>query len=63
MAWTPFSAEAIELHILLRKLDKDGRVSEALEAIDAALEKAHREGPSGVTYEEFEARSEPEASR
>jgi ABC-type amino acid transport substrate-binding protein len=55
MAWTPFSAEAIALHIAVGKLDRDGRVSDALSLINAALEKAHRDGPSNTTYEQFEA--------
>lgn len=52
MAWTPFSYEAVQLHALLGRLDKQGRTSDALEAINQALEKAHREGPSNITYEE-----------
>lgn len=61
MAWTPFSAEAIRLHLLLGKLDKQGRTSAALEAIDVALTKAHRDGPSNTTYEQFEAECETQA--
>lgn len=55
MAWTPFSAEAVRLDSQLRKLHDEGRSSAALDAIKQALERAHREGPSNITYEEFEA--------
>lgn len=55
MAWTPFSAEAVRLHSDLLKLNKDGRISEALDLINKALEEAHRNGPSNMTYEQFEA--------
>jgi hypothetical protein len=57
MAWTAFSAEAIDLKLKVLKLERDGRLSEATDAIVAALERAHRDGPSGETYEEFEARA------
>lgn len=57
MAWTAFSAEAIDLKLKVLKLESEGRLSEATAEICAALEKAHREGPSGETYEQFEARS------
>lgn len=57
MAWTPFSAEAIDLKLEVLKLEREGRISDATEVIVAALEKAHREGPSGETYEQFEARA------
>ena len=55
MAWTPFSAEAIQLDTTLRRLHREGRISDALDAINTALEKAHRDGPSNMTYEESEA--------
>lgn len=58
MAWTPFSAEAVELHTLVGRLNKQGRITDALEAINAALEKAHHDGPSNKTYEQFEAELE-----
>jgi len=57
MAWGLFSAEAVKLDVMLRRLHKEGRTSDALGAIVAALEKAHRDGPSGTTYEDFEAQS------
>lgn len=57
MAWTAFSAEAIDLKLKVLKLERDGRLSDATDAIVAALEKAQRDGPSGETYEEFEARA------
>jgi hypothetical protein len=57
MAWTAFSAEAIDLKLKVLQLERDGRLSEATAAIAEALEKAHRDGPSGETYEEFEART------
>lgn len=57
MAWTAFSAEAIDLKLKVLKLERDGRLSEATDAIVAALEKAHRDGPSGEAYKEFEARA------
>lgn len=60
MAWTAFSAEAVELHGRLHRLNEAGRISDALEAITAALEKAHRLGPSNESYEAFEARLERE---
>lgn len=55
MAWGPFSAEAVELHTLVGKFDKQGRITDALAAIEKALEAAHREGPSRKTYEQAEA--------
>lgn len=58
MAWTPFSAEAVRLHSDLLKLNKVGRISEALDLINKALEEAHRNGPSNMTYAEFEAELE-----
>lgn len=58
MAWTGFSAEAVRLHSELQRLNKHGRISDALELIKAALEKAHRDGPSNMTYEQFEAECE-----
>lgn len=57
MAWTAFSAEAIDLKLKVLKLEQQGRLSEAVAVIEQALEKAHREGPSGETYEQFEARA------
>jgi hypothetical protein len=62
MAWTPFSAEAIRLDSQLRKLHAQGRISDALNVIVAALDKAHRGGPSNTSYEAFEAEVEKEAS-
>lgn len=56
MAWTPFSAEAVELDTLLRQLHKSGRTTEALNAVVKALVKAHEKGPDNVSYEQFEAR-------
>lgn len=58
MAWAHFSAEAVELHSLVRKLDREGRIVVAVQAIEAALEKAYREGPSNESYADFEARLE-----
>lgn len=55
MAWTPFSAEAVRLHGEIGRLDKQGRISDALELIVRALDKAHRDGPEKITYEQFEA--------
>jgi hypothetical protein len=54
MAWTPFSAEAVRLHTELIKLNKRGATSEALNLIVAALEVAHRQGPSNMSYEEID---------
>lgn len=62
MAWTPFSAEAVDLDTQLRRLHREGRVSEATQAIVAALERAHRHGPTGETYEQFEARVSADVS-
>ena len=56
MAWTPFSAEAIDLDCRLRQLHKAGKTTVALEAIKTALAKAHKYGPDNVSYEQFEAR-------
>lgn len=61
MAWTPFSAEAIDLKLAVLKLEREGRVSEATGIIVEALERAHRDGPSNKTYAEFEAECEVEA--
>jgi len=55
MAWKPFSAEAIKLEAKIRSLTKQGRVSDVTEAIAEALEQAHRNGPSNMSYEDFEA--------
>lgn len=54
MVWGPFSTEAVRLDSELRKLHKAGRISDALMLIESALDKAHREGPSNISYEEFE---------
>lgn len=54
MPWTPFSAEAVLLDSKLRKLHRQGRTTDAIEAIEAALEAAHRQGPSNMSYEDFE---------
>lgn len=62
MTWGPFSAEAVTLDGELQKLHKEGRVSDALNAIKAALDKAHRVGPSNISYAEFEAACEARAS-
>jgi len=56
MAWTPFSSEAVELDTAIRKLHREGRISESLDLICKALEKAQCDGPSNETYEEFERR-------
>lgn len=53
MAWTPFSAEAIMLETELRRLGPS-RISDRIEVIKQALEKAHRHGPSDMSYGEFE---------
>lgn len=58
MAWTPFSAEAVKLDVEIRRLHKSGKISDALDLIKAALDKAHREGPSNISYEDFEAEYE-----
>lgn len=58
MAWTSFSAEAVTLDSQLRKLHREGRVSDAVEAIQRALEKAHRDGPSNISSMQFEAELE-----
>lgn len=55
MAWGPFSAEAVLLDSKLRKLHADGRISDALDAIEKALGKARATGPSNMSYAEFEA--------
>lgn len=55
MSWGPFSAEAVALDTELRRLHRLGRVSEALGLISDALAKAHAEGPSNLTYAQFEA--------
>jgi len=56
MAWEPFSAEAIALDGELRRLHQAGKLSGAIDAIKAALQRAHREGPSNESYEDFERR-------
>lgn len=60
MAWGPFSAEAVRLDSHLRQLHRQGRTSEALDAIVAALDKANRDGPSNQTYDHFAAEIEAE---
>ncbi|WP_374553183.1 hypothetical protein [Sphingobium yanoikuyae] len=60
MAWTPFSGEAVELHCQLDRLNRAGRISDAIDVIKAALEKAYRDGPSNENYKDFEARIERE---
>lgn len=55
MAWTSFSAEAVQLDTELRKLYQERQVGAALELIREALEKAHRYGPSDIACEEFDA--------
>jgi hypothetical protein len=57
MAWTPFSAEAVNLDTELRKLHREGRTSEAVELIVDALVRAHRDGPSKISYEQFDTES------
>lgn len=52
--WSPYSAEAVRLHSEVMRLSKSGRITDAVDAIKRALEKAHRDGPSNTTYEEFE---------
>jgi hypothetical protein len=54
MPWTPFSAEAIWLNTEVERLIKRGQRTAAIDMIKQALEKAHREGPSNISYEEFE---------
>lgn len=63
MAWGPFSAEAVLLDSKLRKLHKDGRVSDAIGAIKEALEKARVEGPGNISYAEFEAAADVTAQQ
>ena len=63
MAWTPFSYEAVNLHTLIRKLDNEGRMSAAVEAISVALELAHKNGPSNVSYEQAVAEWEALATQ
>lgn len=53
MTWNPFSAEAVILDSMLRKLHREGRVTDAIGAIEKALEEAHRNGPSNISYEGF----------
>lgn len=55
MAWTPFSAEAVRLNGEIERLNKSGHITAALDLIVKALEKAHRDGPDKITYEQFEA--------
>lgn len=62
MAWTGFSAEAVDLDTTLRKLHREGRVSEAIGAIKAALARAYQDGPSNISYEEFERSHDPGSS-
>lgn len=60
MAWTRFSGEAVKLHSQLHRLNQAGRISDAIDAIKVALEKAYRDGPSNESYQDFEARLERE---
>lgn len=53
MTWTAFSTEAVILDSQVRKLHKDGRSTDAILAIEQALERAHRHGPSNISYEGF----------
>ncbi|MEV9168643.1 hypothetical protein AB0133_26750 [Klebsiella pneumoniae] len=62
MPWTPFSAEAVLLDSKLRKLHKEGRISDAIVAIEQALETAHKQGPSNMPYEEFERAADARAA-
>lgn len=55
MAWTPFSYEAVHLLTDVERLVRQGRTSDALDLIGAALAKAQREGPSNISYSQFEA--------
>ncbi len=57
MTWTAFSGEAVILDSKIRKLHREGRVTDAILAIEQALETAHRNGPSGMSYEDFEAKA------
>lgn len=54
MPWTPFSAEAIRLNTEVETLIERGQRTAAIDMIVKALEKAHHEGPSNISYEEFE---------
>ena len=62
MAWTSFSAEAVRLNGELQRAHKNGQTSLALDLIVTALEKAHREGPSNQSYEDFEAELDSKAA-
>jgi hypothetical protein len=44
----------------LDRLNRAGRISDAIDVIKAALEKAYRDGPSNESYQDFEARLERE---
>lgn len=55
MAWGPFSAEAVRLDSKLRRLHKEGRITDAVQEIEKALRSAHAYGPSNESYESFEA--------
>jgi hypothetical protein len=55
VTWTPFSAEAIVLDSQCRRLHAEGRITDAIAAIEEALERAHRDGPSNISHDEFEA--------
>jgi len=61
MTWTPFSAEAVKLHAELIRLNGLGRTSDAINLIVDALERARREGPMDVSFEDFESRLREEA--
>lgn len=54
MAWGPYSAEAIDLHGQIGRLNRQGRITDAIALIEQALAKAEREGPSNISYEQFE---------
>lgn len=61
MAWTAFSAEAVKLHSEIARLNKGGRITDAISAIETALRQAHLYGPSNMSYAEFEAELERRA--
>jgi hypothetical protein len=54
MSWGPFSAEAVLLDSKIRELHKGRDATAAIEAIGQAMERAHRDGPSNMTWEEFD---------
>jgi hypothetical protein len=61
MVWGPFSAEAVNLDCEIRRLHAHGRTTDAIRAIEEALARAHREGPSNVPYEQFEREADAQA--